>query len=126
MYEALVQLEEVTVIRDYNRSGIFNWFESGLPDTGLFGINIHRANETGIVKTIDHFSAGCVVFANSSDYDFFMKLARIHRSLYGNRFTLALIDFRDELRRNLSIAAWTSIVASSVATIASASFNRQL
>lgn len=125
MYEALVQVEQVTVIRDYNRSGVFNWFESGLPDTGLFGINIHRANEFGTAKTIDHFSAGCLVFAKGSDYDFFMQLARIHRGLYGNRFTLTLIDFRDERRRNLSIAAWTSVVASSVAAVASTTFNRQ-
>ncbi len=125
IYEALVQVKDVTVIRNYNRGGIFNWFESGKPDTGRFGINVHRANESGIVKTIDHFSAGCLVFANAADYFFFMELARLHRDKYGNRFTLTLIDFRDERRRNLSLAAWTSVVASSVATIANSVINRQ-
>ena len=116
-YEAVVQVDDVTVIRDYDRKGIFNWFESGLPDTGKFGINIHRARQTGSVKIIDDFSAGCLVFADASDYDFFMKLAKTHRSLYGNRFTLTLVDFRDERRRNLSIAAWTSLITSSLAAI---------
>lgn len=125
IYEAVVQVEPVTVIRDYDRKGIFNWFESGLPDTGKFGINIHRARQTGSVKIIDDFSAGCLVFADASDYDFFMKLAKVHRSLYGNRFTLTLVDFRDERRRSLSIAAWTSMIASSVAAIANTVYNRQ-
>ena len=124
IYEAVVQVDEVTVIRDYNRKGIFNWFESGLPDTGKFGINIHRARQTGAVKIIDDFSAGCLVFADASDYDFFMKLAKIHRNLYGNRFTLTLFDFRDERRRNLSIAAWTSMIASSVAIVTNLSANQ--
>ncbi|MEM9388838.1 MAG: hypothetical protein AAGA02_00105 [Bacteroidota bacterium] len=118
IYEALVQIEDVTVIRDYDRQGIFKWVETGRPDTGRFGINIHRAEETGTVKTIDHFSAGCLVFANGEDYEFFMKLSRIHRQLYGNRFTISLIDFRDERRRNLQMAAWGSLIASSVAVMA--------
>ncbi|GAB4242821.1 MAG: hypothetical protein Tsb0034_20450 [Ekhidna sp.] len=122
IYEALVQVEDVTVIRDYDRTGIFKWFESGFPDTGRFGINVHRADEIGTAKTIDHFSAGCLVFANIEDYDFFMKLSRIHRELYGNRFTVTLVDFRDERRRNLQVGAWTSLIASSVAAVAASTF----
>lgn len=119
IYEALVQTEDVTVIRNYDRGGIFNWFESGSPDTGRFGINLHRADVVGTAKIIDHFSAGCLVFANAADYKFVMKLAQIHRELYGNRFTLTLVDFRDERRRNLQVAAWSSLVASTVAVVAS-------
>lgn len=124
IYEAVVQVEDVTVIRDYDRKGVFNLFESGSPDTGKFGINIHRARKSGSVKVIDNFSAGCLVFSDASDYDFFMKLAKVHRSLYENRFTLTLVDFRDERRRSLSIAAWTSMIASSVAVVAN-SFIKQ-
>ena len=120
IYEALVQVEDVTVIRDYDRKGIFKWIETGREDTGRFGINIHRAEEAGTVKTIDHFSAGCLVFSNGEDYDFFMNLSRIHMELYGNRFTLTLIDFRDERRRNLQLAAWGSLITSSVAVMATA------
>ncbi|GAB3343908.1 hypothetical protein GCM10027429_35140 [Marivirga atlantica] len=125
IYEAVVQMEPVTVIRDYDRKGIFNWFESGSPDTGKFGINIHRARQSGSTNVIDNFSAGCLVFADASDYDFFMRLAKIHRSMHGNRFTLTLIDFRDERRRTLSIAAWTSLIATSVAVVADSFINRK-
>jgi hypothetical protein len=125
IYEAVVQMEPVTVIRDYDRKGIFNWFESGSPDTGNFGINIHRARQSGSTNVIDNFSAGCLVFADASDYDFFMKLAKVHRSVHGNRFTLTLVDFRDERRRTLSIAAWTSLIASSVAVVANSFINQK-
>ncbi|GAA5036653.1 hypothetical protein GCM10011506_30000 [Marivirga lumbricoides] len=124
IYEALVQIDEVTVIRNYDRSGIFNWFESGFADKGRFGINVHRAKETGSAKTIDSYSAGCLVFANTSDFDFFMKLTSIHRELYGNSFTLTLVDFRDERRRKLSTAAWASILTSSVAAIGQRLFKK--
>ena len=56
-YQALVQAKPVTVIRDYDRKGLFHWFESGGEDTGNFGINVHRASGTGTTKTIDHYSA---------------------------------------------------------------------
>ncbi|GAA5030775.1 hypothetical protein GCM10011506_22140 [Marivirga lumbricoides] len=125
IYEAVVQVEDVTVIRDYDRKGIFNWFESGSPDTGKFGINIHRARQSGSTNVIDNFSAGCLVFADASDYGFFMKLTKVHRSIHGNSFTLTLIDFRDERRRSLSIAAWTSLVASSVAVVANSFINQK-
>ena len=51
IYEALVQVQDVTVIRDYDRNGIFKWFENGYEDTGRFGINIHRARDEGRVKS---------------------------------------------------------------------------
>ncbi|MBP2831263.1 hypothetical protein J8281_03600 [Aquimarina sp. U1-2] len=114
IYEALVQTKEVTVIRDYDRKGLFKWFESGIEDTGTFGINIHRARKTGNTKSVDHFSAGCLVFANAEDFELFMKLARSHQQRYGNRFTVTLVDFRDERRRIFQKVAWTSLIASSV------------
>lgn len=118
IYQALVQTGDVTVMRDYDRKGIFHWFESGHLDTGKFGINLHRADAEGTAKTIDHFSTGCLVFANATDHDFVMRLAQLHRERYGNRFTLTLIDFRDERRRNLQVAAWSSLVASVFTVVA--------
>ena len=41
VYEALVQRQLVTVIRDHNRDGILD-FHSGREQTDFFGINIHR------------------------------------------------------------------------------------
>ncbi|MCG8323757.1 MAG: hypothetical protein MI921_29970 [Cytophagales bacterium] len=114
IYQALVQVQDVTVIRDYDRKGIFKWFESGYEDTGRFGINIHRARNEGKVKVIDDFSAGCLVFADAEEYDLFMKLVKIHRDRYGNRFTVTLVDFRDERRRIYRKVAWTSLITSSI------------
>ena len=114
VYQALVQVRDVTIIRDYDRKGIFKWFESGYEDTGRFGINIHRARDEGREKVIDDFSAGCLVFADAKDYDLFIKLVKIHRDRYSNRFTVTLVDFRDERRRIYRKVAWTSLIASSI------------
>ena len=114
IYQALVQVQDVTVIRGYDRKGIFKWFESGYEDTGRFGINIHRARNEGKVKVIDDFSAGCLVFADTEDFNLFMKLVKIHRDRYSNRFTVTLVDFRDERRRIYRKVAWTSLITSSI------------
>ena len=116
-YEALVQAKPVTVIRDYDRTGLFNWTTSGIEDTGNFGINVHRAFEVGTAKIIDHFSAGCLVFANALDYALFISFLRKHRNMYGNQFTLTLMDFRDKRRRLYSKLAWGSLVSSSIALL---------
>jgi hypothetical protein len=92
-YLALVQKRPVTVIRDYDRNAVLD-FLNGNPDTGLFGINIHRASENGITKVVDHFSAGCQVFSNVTDFVLFMSLCERHKNLYGNNFTYTLIDER--------------------------------
>lgn len=100
-YYALCQrLGKVTVIRDYDRDAILD-FNNGKEATGMFGINIHRARKTGETYTVDKFSAGCQVFKNAEDFDFFMKLCEVHRKLYGNTFTYTLVDKRMEFRRTL-------------------------
>ncbi|WP_271783681.1 hypothetical protein [Aquimarina algiphila] len=111
VYKALVQRNEVSVIRDYERKGWFKWFESGTQQKGRFGINIHRARKQGTTKVIDDFSAGCLVFANAEDFKRFMDIAKEHQKRYGNRFTVTLVDFRDERRRRLSKIAWGSVLA---------------
>ncbi len=92
-YMALVQKRPVTVLRDYDRNATLD-FMNGKVDKGLFGINIHRASETGTTKTVDQYSAGCQVFASSTEYILFMQLCERHRQLYGNEFTYTLIDER--------------------------------
>ena len=92
-YMALVQKRPVTVLRDYDRNAVLD-FLNGMPDTGLFGINIHRASESGTTKVVEHYSAGCQVFANATDYLLFMTLCERHKQLYGNQFTYTLIDER--------------------------------
>ena len=92
-YLALVQKKPVTVLRDYDRNAVLD-FMNGKPDTGLFGINIHRASENGTTKFVDHFSAGCQVFASATDFVLFLSLCERHKNLYGNDFTYTLIDER--------------------------------
>lgn len=97
LYEALVQVRPVTVIRDYDRNAVLD-FNNGTKQTGYFGINIHRAESSGTTKFINKYSAGCQVFQNAEDFAEFLSLARQHEKLYGNRFTYTLVDFR-ALRR---------------------------
>jgi hypothetical protein len=103
-YKALVQTNPITIIRDYDRNAVLDFY-NGKSETGRYGINIHRANKVGTTKTVDKNSAGCQVFSNGSDFDVFMKLCEQHKSRFGNLFTYTLIDFRSVQRRNLKIAA---------------------
>ncbi|MEP7374731.1 MAG: hypothetical protein ABI675_15150 [Chitinophagaceae bacterium] len=92
-YYALVQRKPVTVMRDYDRNAMLD-FWNGKMDTGVFGINIHRASINGITRTVDVYSAGCQVFANITDFNRFMQHCEQHKKLYGNSFTYTLIDRR--------------------------------
>ncbi len=92
-YLALVQKRPVTVVRDYDRNATLD-FLNGKEDTGIFGINIHRASLTGVTKTVDQYSAGCQVFSSILDFNLFMQLCERHKRVYGNNFTYTLIDER--------------------------------
>jgi hypothetical protein len=65
-YEALVQCAPITVYRDADRDDVAE--EQGKEDTGLFGINIHRANPSMISKIIDKWSAGCQVLNDPKQF----------------------------------------------------------
>jgi hypothetical protein len=93
LYEALVQVKPVTVIRDYNRDAILD-FNNGMHQTGLFGINIHRAEISGSTKVINKYSAGCQVFQIAEDFAMFISLCRVHGLRYGNSYSYTLIDLR--------------------------------
>jgi hypothetical protein len=111
-YYALCQrLAKVTVIRDYDRDAILD-FNNGTEQTGMFGINIHRARKTGSTYSVDRHSAGCQVFKNAQDFDFFMKLCEVHRKLYGNKFTYTLVDKRMEFRKTLKKITISSVLVS--------------
>ena len=99
-YLALVQAKPVKIIRDYDRNATLDFF-NGNEFTGYFGINIHHAKAEGTTDRVDRYSAGCQVFANINDYDFFIQLCERHRDLYGNEFDYSLIDFRALQRMTL-------------------------
>lgn len=92
-YTALVQAKPVTVIRDFDRNPVIN-YESGVEQTGFFGINIHRSSATGESTMVDRWSAGCQVFANVHQYDEFIKLCKLAASYWGELFTYTLISDR--------------------------------
>ena len=95
-YEALGQQNLVTVYRDPNKDAIYNLDENNT-QTGLFGINIHRASKYAGKKStqINKWSAGCQVIAANDDWTKFMKIMRKARSVWTNDFTYTLIDSRD-------------------------------
>jgi hypothetical protein len=112
-YKALVQRKPVTVIRDYDRNAVLD-FNNGKEDTGLFGINVHRANATGTTKTIDKHSAGCQVFSNADDFAKFLQLAEASKDKYGNNFTYTLIDERAYNRKMKKTWVYTLVSALAV------------
>ena len=108
-YFAVTQrLAPVIVIRDYNRDNILD-FNNGKEESGMFGINIHRADMKGTRKTVDQYSAGCQVFANADDFNKFMEMAYKQKDLYGNKFTYTLIDERTYKRRKRRRIIFASI-----------------
>lgn len=112
-YLALVQAKPVKIIRDYDRDATLD-FLNGNAFTGYFGINIHHAKGEGTTDRVDRYSAGCQVFANINDYDFFIRLCERHRDLYGNQFDYSLIDFRALQRltlRGIFMGAGLSVLA---------------
>lgn len=89
-YEAICQrLGEVKVYRDSNRNSTHDFSQSTI-DKGFFGINIHKAGEHS--TQVDGWSAGCTVFQKRKDFDNFMVLCRLHKSIHGNKFTYTLFD----------------------------------
>jgi hypothetical protein len=91
-YDALGQNRPVSVYRDNNRDAYYNLHEESV-QTGLFGINIHRATKYANKKStqVDKWSAGCQVIAANNDWKEFMSICRKARSVWGNRFTYTLL-----------------------------------
>jgi len=116
-YFAVTQrLKPVIVIRDYNRNNVLD-FNNGREESGMFGINIHRADSTGTRKTVDKYSAGCQVFANADDFNEFMEMAYKQKDLYGNQFTYTLIDERTYNRRRRRIILGYSLIGAVLITV---------
>jgi hypothetical protein len=95
-YEALGQQNPVTVYRDNNRDHNYD-LDDNNTQTGLFGINIHRATKYAGKKSsqVDKWSAGCQVIASNDDWKLFMKICRKARDTWSNNFTYTLLDSKD-------------------------------
>jgi len=95
-YLALGQKKEVTVYRDNDRDNNYDLDESKT-DTGLFGINIHRATgrSGGKSTRVDKWSAGCQVIADNDDWHEFLDICQAAREIHGNSFSYTLIESKD-------------------------------
>lgn len=71
---ALVQSAPVTVWRDADRDAEIDIAPGTSTQTGIFGINIHRAGTASTL--VDKWSAGCQVFARDADFEAFLALCR--------------------------------------------------
>ena len=95
-YLALGQKKDVTVYRDNNRDDKYDLDESKT-DTGLFGINIHRATgrSGGKSTRVDKWSAGCQVIADNDDWHQFLDICQTAREIHGNSFSYTLLNSND-------------------------------
>ena len=95
-YLALGQQNNVTVYRDNNRDDNY-YLDESKTDTGLFGINIHRATGRAGKKSsqIDKWSAGGQVIADNDDWHCFLDICQQAREIWGNNFTYTLIESID-------------------------------
>ena len=91
-YPALVQQKPVTVFRDYNKNNVLDF--NGKEQTGLFGINIHRANPNVPSQNVDKWSAGCQVFQDPKDFQDFMSLVDKYKTANNGLYSYTLIDNR--------------------------------
>ena len=74
-YPALCQrLGPVTVWRDDNRDEFLDYNQT---QTGMFGINIHRAHSVKELESVGRYSAGCQVFSRSKDLDRLLCLCKM-------------------------------------------------
>ena len=71
-------------------------FTPNTEEKGIFGINLHRANQNIESQLIDKWSAGCQVFASPVKFNEFLKLceAQINNGM-GKYFTYTLINEED-------------------------------
>lgn len=88
-YECLVQSRPLPVFRDANKNSILDFSNE---QNTMSGIQIHRANPARESTIVDKWSAGCQVFADPKDFQFFMNLCKDSAKLYGNKFTYTLFE----------------------------------
>lgn len=90
-YDALCQRNgNVTVWRDANRDLLF---EEKVTDTGMFGINIHKAGTDS--TWVENWSEGCQVFKRVKDFDAFMSICKKAAKIHGNKFSYTLLESND-------------------------------
>lgn len=93
---ALIQKKPVTVWRDNNQDAEVDTGAGVGTQTGLFGINIHRAAQTTRPDApVDRWSAGCQVVEDWQQFEFLLSACRHAAARFGDTFTYTLLDESD-------------------------------
>ncbi len=92
-YKALTQKGKLAVYRDNDKDEVLDVAAS--QESGLSGIDIHRASRNRAARQADKWSAGCQVFQDPDHFDFFMALCERSRAAHGNSFTYTLLEEAD-------------------------------
>ena len=96
-YEAICQrLGDVTVFRDDDEDTEYDMLE-GTEQTGMFGINLHRASAYKELEEVGKNSAGCQVIQDPNEFEVHMRVVNKAAEIWGNKFTYTLINERDLL-----------------------------
>jgi hypothetical protein len=95
-YKALCQrTKPCKVYRDGNKDDVYDLLPTKV-DTGIFGINMHRASKWGKVNVVGKYSAGCQVFQDVKDFNAMMELAQKQLDAgLGNSFTYTILDEKE-------------------------------
>mgnify|MGYP006919324757 CR=1 FL=1 len=95
-YKALQQKGPITLFRDADRNETINTIDTmGTPQSGINGINIHRADAYHASLRVGKWSAGCQVLQDPDHFAFLLALAERGREKFGNSFTYTLIEEGD-------------------------------
>tara|TARA_R110000803_G_scaffold128158_2_gene195544 strand:- start:340 stop:948 length:609 start_codon:yes stop_codon:yes gene_type:complete len=91
-YLALCQRAgNVSVYRDDNKDYNYD-YDPATIQTGMFGINIHRASAYTELENVGANSAGCQVFQDPAEYDVFIDVFKKSQEFWGDKFTYTLIE----------------------------------
>lgn len=93
-YKALQQKGPVTVYRDANRDTKLDT-EGMEQETGVFAINIHRANAYRTSTEVGKWSAGCQVLQDPTHFAMLLQLCDKAAEIHGNSFSYTLLEERD-------------------------------
>jgi len=93
-YKALQQVKPCILYRDVNRDNIIDT-EGQSEETGIFGINGHRANSGRASTQVDRWSAACQVLQDPDHFAFLLKLCQRGAEKFGNSFTYTLLTEKD-------------------------------
>jgi hypothetical protein len=93
-YKALEQKGVITVFRDADRDEEID--TTGVPEeTGIYAVNIHRANAFRPSVRVGRWSAGCQVIQDPDHFAFLLALCERAREKYGNSFSYTLLEEAD-------------------------------